>query len=112
MFDQLCSDTKPEMDTLGIYVEITRVDVEHSSFGHDLTIGNLVNRGLCQTCGRTPRFLKLGALLLQRGGCAKHSPHMRSTEIHKKYLENNVLEHEPGHVWTLSNVSGITKHDI
>ena len=46
-------------------------------------------------------FSKLGALLLQRRGGAKHSPHMRSPEINKKLSKFNDLENEPGHVWRL-----------
>ena len=40
-------------------LKIIMVAVEISLFGYDLTIGNLVRRGLSPTCVRTPSFLKL-----------------------------------------------------
>ena len=46
-----------------------------------------------------------------RGG-VKHSPHMRTPEIHQKSSKINDLENEPGHVWRLPKVSGVTRDDI
>ena len=38
--------------------KIIIIDVKNSSFGYDLTIGNLVKRGHYHCCSRTPWFLK------------------------------------------------------
>ena len=40
------------------------------------------------------------------------SPHLRTPEIHQKSSEINDLENEPGHVWLLPEVSGVTRDDI
>ena len=55
---------------------------------------------------------QLGALILRMRGGAKHSPHMRTRQIHLKTTKINDLENEPRHVWRLPKVSGITKDEI
>ena len=57
-------------------------------------------------------FYKFGALILRMRGGAKHSPHMRTTEIHQKSSEINDLENEPSHEWRLHKVSRVTRDEI
>ena len=48
-------------------------------------------------------------------GCealSSRGPHMRTPEIHQKSSKINDLENEPGHVWRLPGVSGVTRDDI
>ena len=54
----------------------------------------------------------LGTLLLQMRGGATHTLHMRIREIQQESLAIHDLENEPGHVWTRSGVSGVTRNDI
>ena len=74
---------------------------------------NLISVYLLRFTPNTFDFeIRLGALLLQRRGGAKHSPYMRTQEIHQKSTEHNDLENEPGHVWKSPVVSGVTRDDI
>ena len=76
-------DSRPGVDIIGIYVE------NHHS-----------------------RRRELGALILRMRGGTKHSPHLRTPEIHQKSSEIDDLENEPGHVWRLPRVSGVTGDDV
>ena len=58
------------------------------------------------------KTIKRGALILRMRRRAKHSPDMRTPEIHQKSSKINDLENEPGHVWRLPMVSGVTRDDI
>ena len=43
---------------------------------------------------------------------AKHSPHVRTPEIHQKSSKIDDFENEPGHVWRLPRVSRVTRNQI
>ena len=53
----------------------------------------------------------LGAVILRMRGGTKHSPHLTIPEIDQKSSRINDLENEPGHVWRLIGVSGVTRDD-
>ena len=50
---------------------------------------------------------QFGALILRMRGSAKHSPHVRTPEIHQKSSEINDLENELGQVRRLYKVLGV-----
>ena len=61
--------------------KIIIVNVENSSFGYDLIIGNLLLED--------PLISKLGVLILRMRGGAKHSPLWDRTGEHQKSARNN-----------------------
>ena len=100
--------------------------IENAEFEYNLTIGNLVKKESHALLLEDPLISKLapwrkmlrtisetwGTPSCRGRGSAKHSPHMRTPEIHQKSSGIYVLENEPGDVGRLAEASGITKDDI
>ena len=85
----LWSDSEPEVDTVGIYVE------------------NHLGR-----CREFFIWIQLGTLPLAEGEGVRSTLLQGTLEIHQKSSEIYVLEIQAGHVGRLAEASGVTRDDI